>query len=274
MAGFKWWQVYIAYGFLLTWNVIAMEAAACYIGECANPDHDAKIAMNLEGGYGVFIYTLIPIAFIVVLGAHALADPALADPKTIFVTFAGKVFPGIGGEVLNWIIAFMLIVALALSALNAILGSGRALYQMALDGEFPTFFAKINEHGVPARAMGFNVVASLIIVLLGGAVEIYSFSNVGYTVSFLPVLIGYYLLRQDKPHLRRPFRLPEFMKYVALDAWRRLYFVFWLFGGLWYSKIGNVQIYYWLGWATLLAYLPLLLVPGLRRRQARPRDRR
>src|SRR5262249_60937527 len=91
MGGFKWWQVYIAYGFLLTWNVIAMEAAACYIGECANPDHDARIAMNLEGAYGVFIYTLIPIAFIVVLGAHALSDSALADPKTIFVTFAGKV---------------------------------------------------------------------------------------------------------------------------------------------------------------------------------------
>src|SRR5262249_17326398 len=81
MSGFSWWKVYIAYGFLLTWNVIAMEAAACYIGECANPDHDARIAMNLEGAYGVFIYTLIPIAFIVVLGAHALSDTALADPK-------------------------------------------------------------------------------------------------------------------------------------------------------------------------------------------------
>ena len=81
MAGFKWWQVYIAYGFLLTWNVIAMEAAACYIGECANPDQDAKIAMNLEGAYGVFIYTLIPIAFIVVLGAHALSDAVACRPE-------------------------------------------------------------------------------------------------------------------------------------------------------------------------------------------------
>ena len=256
IGGFKWWQVYIAYGFLLTWNVIAMEAAACYIGECSNPDKDAKIAMNLEGAYGVFIYTMVPIAFIVVLGAAALADPALADPKTIFVTFAGKVFPGIGGEILNWIIATMLIIALALSALNAIMGSGRSIYQMAVDGEFPKWFTKQNEHGVPARAMAFNVVASLIVVLGGGAVEIYSFSNVGYTVSFIPVLIGYYLLRQDKPNMRRPFKLPEFMKYGALVL-AALYFVFWLFGGLWYSKLGNVQIYYWLGWATLFAYLPL-----------------
>jgi amino acid transporter len=256
MSGYNWIQVYIAYGFLLTWNVIAMEAAACYVGECANPDHDAKIAMNLEGGYGVFIYTLVPIAFMVVLGAKALSDPNLADPKTIFVTFAGKVFPGVAGEAMNWIIAAMLIVALALSALNAIMGSGRALYQLALDGEFPTWFKQINSHGVPARAMAFNVACSLLVVMAGGAVEIYSFSNVGYTVSFIPVLIGYYLLRQDKPHLRRPFKLPEFMKYVAL-ALAAVYFVFWLFGGLWYSKIGNVEIYYWLGWAALLAFLPL-----------------
>src|SRR5262249_1874881 len=35
IGDFNWLQVYIAYGFLLPGNVIAMEAAACYIGECA-----------------------------------------------------------------------------------------------------------------------------------------------------------------------------------------------------------------------------------------------
>src|SRR5262249_56482514 len=93
VSGYSWLQVYIAYGFLLTWNVIAMEAAACYIGECSSPDHDAKIAMNLEGGYGVFIYTLIPIAFVVVLGAKALANPSLGDSKAMFVTLAQEHFP-------------------------------------------------------------------------------------------------------------------------------------------------------------------------------------
>ena len=104
LYGHGWLTIYIAFAFLLTWNVIAMEAAACYIGECKDPERDAKIAMNLEGGYGVFIYTLIPISFILVLGAKALSNSALVDPKTIFVNFADKVFGG-GGSALDWLIA-------------------------------------------------------------------------------------------------------------------------------------------------------------------------
>jgi len=178
------------------------------------------------------------------------------DPKTIFVTFAGKIFGGTGGSALNWLIALMLIVALALSALNAIMGCARSLHQMSVDGQFPRFFQKINKHGVPDRAMFFNVVASLIVILGGGAVEIYSFSNVGYTFSFLPVLVGYYLLRKYKPNARRPVRLPEYFKYVALGM-AVLYFVIWLYGGIMYSKIGHTLVYYLAGWGVLIAYLPL-----------------
>src|SRR5205823_7898692 len=161
------------------------------------------------------LYTLVPIAFIVVLAAKALSDPALLDPNSSFVTFAGKVLP-VGGEALNWLIAGMLIVALALSALNAIMGSGRALHQMSVDGQFPRWFQHLNHHGVPDRSMFFNVLASLLVVLLGGAVEIYTFSNVGYTGSFLPVLVGYFLLRKYKPNARRPSNLPAFLKHAAL----------------------------------------------------------
>jgi amino acid transporter len=254
---YGWLATYIAYAFILTWNVLAVEAAACYVGECKDPDTDAKIAMNLEGGYGTLIYSLIPIGFLGVLGAKALSDPAQADPNTIFLTFASKVF-GTSGHWLDITIGLMLILALCLSALNAIMGSGRALYQMSLDGEFPRFFQKTNSHGVPHLAMGFNAVASLIVVMLGGAVEIYTFSNVGYTLSMVPVLVGYFLLRNDHPNLRRPFRLPEFMKYVALVL-AAFYFLIWSFGGYIYSQLGNALIYYWAGWAVLFLYLPFYL---------------
>ncbi|MEA2247696.1 MAG: hypothetical protein QOH46_2225, partial [Solirubrobacteraceae bacterium] len=257
LGGHGWLTVYIAYAFLLTWNVIAMEAAACYIGECRNPARDAKIAMNLEGAYGAFIYIMIPVSFVIVLGAAALSDPANVDPKTIFVTFAGDVF-STGGEAQNWIIGLMLISALMLSALNAIMGCARSLHQMSVDGQFPRFFQQINSHGVPARAMGFNVVCSLLVVLLGGAVEIYTFSNVGYTGSFLTVLVGYYLLRKYRPHVTRPFRLPEFFKYIAL-AMAVFYAFIWLYGGISFARIGNTEVYYFLGWAVALAYIPFYL---------------
>ena len=260
--GHGWLTIYIAFAFLLTWNVIAMEAAACYIGECKDPARDAKIALNLEGGYGVFIYTMIPVAFVLVLGVKALGNPALVDPKTIFVRFAGKVF-STGGNVLNWLIAAMLIVALVLSALNAIMGCARSLHQMSVDGQFPRFFQHTNKHGVPDRAMLFNVAFSLALVFTGGAVEIYSLSNVGYTISFVPVLIGYFLLRKYRPNVNRPFRLPEWMKYVAL-ALAALFFVFWIYGWLVYTSLpnsslggANTRVYYFIGWGILLSYLPL-----------------
>ena len=212
-----------------------MEAAACYIGETRNPDRDAKIAMNLEGLYGLFIYTMIPVAFIIVIGNHALGG-ASVDPKTMFVTFASKVFgSGTGSNILNWLIAIMLILALILSALNAITGTARSLHQMWADGQFPKFFQRVNHHGVPHRAMYFNVVASILVVFAGGAVQIYTLSNVGYLASFLPVLVGYYLLRKYRPNVRRPFKLPNFMKYVALGI-AALYAVIYFYGGPVYAS--------------------------------------
>jgi amino acid transporter len=263
LFGHNWLTLYIAFSFLLTWNVIAMEAAACYIGETRNPDRDAKIAMNLEGLYGLFIYTMIPVAFIIVIGVHSLGNASLVDPKTIFVTFSSKVFgAGTGSSILNWLVAVMLILALILSALNAITGTARSLHQMSTDGQFPKFFQSVNHHGVPSRAMIFNVAASIAVVFAGGAVQIYTLSNVGYLASFIPVLVGYFILRRDRPNVRRPFRLPEWMKFVAL-AIAAIYAVIYFYGGPTYASCkcnaaGTTTLpYYFIGWGVLLLYLPM-----------------
>lgn len=256
IMGHPAWMVYLAFAFPLTWTVIAMEAAACYIGECRKPDRDAKVAMTLEGGYGVFIYTLLPISFIIVLGAGALSNPDLVDPKTLFVTFASAIFPGVGGQLLQYAIATMLIIALALSGLNALMGCSRSLYQISSDGQLPRWWQHLNKHGVPDHAMFTNVGLSVVGVFMGGATAIYAFSNVGYLGSFVPVLIGFYLFRKYYPNARRPFRLPEFSKYVAL-AMAVLFFVVWLVGGILYAVIGGQGIYYFIGWVVALLYLPL-----------------
>jgi amino acid transporter len=275
--GTNWFTYGAAWSFLILWNVIAMEAAACYLGETKNPGRDAKISMNLEGAYGIYIYAMVPISFILVIGLKAIGNPALADPKTIFLQVVTQVFgTGAKSTIIEWLVAWMLILALTLSALNAITGCGRSLYQSAADKHLPRWFGQLNKYGVPHNAMFFNVVSSIIIVFLGGAVQIYTFSNVGYLPTFIPVLIGYFILRHDRPDVLRPFRLPEWMKWVALVV-AALYILETFYGGpIWaisnFTLSGqSTLVYYVIGLVTVFTYFPLYLWrrSADRRREAR-----
>ena len=71
----------------MTWSVLAMEAAACYIGECRNPTRDAKLAMSTSGLYGYFIYLFLPLMMIAVLGSTDTYDPL-----TVFLTYTQAIF--------------------------------------------------------------------------------------------------------------------------------------------------------------------------------------
>ena len=71
-----------AWFFPILWNVIAMEAAACYIGECRGGARDAKIALTAEGVFGMFIYILTPLMFVAVLGLLLTSS----DPLTLYLT--------------------------------------------------------------------------------------------------------------------------------------------------------------------------------------------
>jgi amino acid transporter len=112
--------------------------------------------------------------------------------------------------------------------------------------------------------MIFNVICSILVVFAGGAVEIYTFSNVGYLASFLPVLVGYFLLRKYRPNVRRPFKLPEFFKYVALVI-AAIYAIIYFYGGPVYAACKcslaakSTLPYYFIGIAVVLCYFPLYL---------------
>src|SRR5262249_43196776 len=146
-----------AWFFPILWNVIAMEAAACYVGECRGGARDAKIALTAEGLYGMFIYIPTPPLFV--------ARPGLSlsplDPLTLYVSFTEHIFGA--GSWAKWFVGIPLIAALALSVLNAIMGVGRSLYQISEDGLIPRWFQHKNRHGVPDYSMGFNVVCSMIL---------------------------------------------------------------------------------------------------------------
>jgi amino acid transporter len=135
---------------------------------------------------------------------------------------------------------------------------------MSADGNFPKIFSKLNRHGVPSSGMFFTVICSIAVVFMGGAVEIYTFSNVGYLIVVIAALVAYVWLRQTRPNLPRPIKLPEFMKYVA--GAMALFFLFiYFYGGPMYasctcSQAGKSTLpYYFMGFGALALYLPLYL---------------
>jgi amino acid transporter len=243
-----------AWTFPILWNVIAMEAAACYVGECRGGARDAKIALTAEGIFGVFIYIMTPLMFVAVLGLLL----ASADPRTEYLAYTAHIFGKGSWE--NWFVGVPLILALALSVLNAIMGVGRSLYQAAEDGQLPRWFEKKNRHGVPGNAMAFNVVCAALLVLLGSPLRIYIISNGGYLLSCAGALAGYFVYRHLRPDEHRPFRLPTWCKWLALAI-----FVFWMaiyfFGGWNSPKIvvgpGQGPGLYLLGLLIVALYAPL-----------------
>jgi len=248
------WFLFIQFSALFTWNVIAAEAAACYIGECKNPERDAPLAMNLEGGYAMFVYSILPMAVLGVLGYKFIAttldiNGILARYSKISLNFAG----------VDKIVTAALIIALLLSSLNAIMGCARSLYMMALDGQAPRIFGRVNRHNVPDFSMGLNVVLNILLLFVGTPGSIYVLSNVGYVGSFVPVLLGYYFLRRWRPEIHRPYRLPEWMKYVAL-AVAALFFFVWAVGipscAIKGCQPGGGKMFL-IGVVIVLAYFPL-----------------
>ena len=153
---------FLAWIFVISWNAIAMEAAACYIGECRDPARDAKIALTAEGLYGVFIYIATAVVFVGVLGCLAqVGRPAHALHQLLPTTSSAT-----RGWV-KYLIGIPLIFALLLSVLNAIMGVARSLFQASEDRLLPKFFEHQNKHHVPDRAMAFNVVCAILVGLFG-----------------------------------------------------------------------------------------------------------
>jgi len=213
-----------AWVFVMTWSVLGMEGAACYIGECANPSRDAKIAMTAEGLYGFFIFVMTAVVLVLVLG-----QAKNADPLTIFTTYI-KAITGSSGSWVQWVIGIPLICALLMSMLNAIMGCSRSLYQTSEDGMLPRFFSHLNVHGAPDRSMGFTAVCSIIVVMFGTPLRIYIFSNVGYLFAIALVFYAYFLHRTSRPEAVRPVRLPNGSRWVALVLAIFLT-VLWAYGG-------------------------------------------
>lgn len=254
------WQLILGWAFIYTWTVLAMEAAACYIGECKEPARDAKIALTAEGLFGLFIYVTLPIMVLAVLGTAgltALGDDFFGDANVLFNGYVDAIFGT--STFWEWFVGLALIIALLLSVLNAVMGASRGLYQNAHDGILPRAFGWVNSHGAPSFAMVFSLIFSLGVLCLGSPLQIYVFSNMGYLFAVALSLVGYGIFRAVRNEVERPLIMPAWMGPAGLIVGVG-FLLLWIIGGYYaadYTVGEGYRWLYWIGLVLLALYFPL-----------------
>jgi len=257
------WQLIAGWAFIFTWSVLAMEAAACYIGECREPVRDAKIAITAEGLFGFFIYITLPIMVFAVLGtagfdALAKKNPGwVGDAYILFQGYVDKIF-GVN-QFWTWFIGLALIIALSLSVLNAIMGASRGMYQNAHDGILPRAFGWANKHKAPSFSMLVSLVSSIAVLTLGSPLQIYVFSNMGYLFALAVSLVGYGIFRSMREDTPRELKMPRSFGPLGLLV-GIVGLLLWAVGGYYAADYAVGPGYRWLYWVGLILvalYFPL-----------------
>jgi amino acid transporter len=259
------WQLILGWAFIFTWTVLAMEAAACYIGECREPARDAKIALTAEGIFGALVYIIVPILVLGVLGHEAiinLNDPEPyigGNPSILFNGYVDAIFGT--SEFWTWAVGIAIIVALLLSVLNAVMGASRGLYQNSHDGILPKAFGWVNTHGAPSFAMLVSLGASIAVLCVGSPLQIFVFSNMGYLLALALSLVGYGIFRSTRDSMDRPLRMPTIFGPLAL-VFGVGFLLLWAIGGYYATDYAVGTGYHWLYWVGLILlalYIPLIL---------------
>lgn len=211
-------------------------------GEAKNPQRDVPLALIGSVLITSAIYILIQVAFIGALPASVLehgwkgiTSHVETGPFMGLLTAAGLLL----------LAKFLLADAMISPGGCALVFCGatsRLCYAMALNGQLPSVFARLNRSGVPAIALVVNFLVGLIFLLPSQTWQ--SLVNFISSIMVLSLAFGppaLLALRKSVPAVDRPFRLPAATVLCTFA-----------FG------IANCMIY-WCGWKTNALGISLLV---------------
>ena len=234
------------------WSACAWETAAIYGPEYKRPHSDVPKALFVCGGICMVTFVLVQTAVTGTLGIEGI----LAEPLSPMLPVARMTLGPTG----TYVSIIMLITAMILIMQTAYLGSSRAMYSLAIEGNLPRIFGRINARGTPVFAMIVIGLFNLILICMKTPTAILAASAIGYVCANGISLFAYVKARTDPQLavLNRPFKAPRGWKNVAL--------LFGLFnlplclaGVIYLNSQESGWKATWVGFLVLASYLPLWL---------------
>jgi APA family basic amino acid/polyamine antiporter len=186
------------------WNNIGFTAA-----EVKNPKRDVALSMAFGTVIVITLYCLANLAY---LCALPLAQIQTAPDDRVATAALSAVFGAKGA----WMMAIAIIISTFGCNNGLILAGSRVAYAMAKDGLFFRATGKLNKHGVPGVALGYQGIWIVVLILLrtrkpdGTYGNLYS--NLLDYVVFAALLFyaltiaGIIVLRVRRPDTERPYK--------------------------------------------------------------------
>jgi APA family basic amino acid/polyamine antiporter len=186
------------------WNNIGFTAA-----EVKNPKRDVALSMTFGTIIVISLYCLVNLAYLCALPLSQIQN---APDDRVATAALSAVFGAKG--------AAMMAVAIIISTFGCnnglILAGSRVAYAMAKDGLFFRATGKLNDHGVPGTALGYQGIWIVILILLrtrkpdGTYGNLYS-NLLDYVVFaallfYVLTIAGIFVLRFRRPNAERPYR--------------------------------------------------------------------
>ena len=186
------------------WNNIGFTAA-----EVKNPKRDVALSMAFGTIIVISLYCLANLAYLCALPLNQIQN---APDDRVATAALSAVFGAKG--------AAMMAVAIIISTFGCnnglILAGSRVAYAMAKDGLFFKATGKLNDHGVPGAALGYQGIWIVILILLrtrkpdGTYGNLYS-NLLDYVVFaallfYVLTIIGIFVLRIRRPNAERPYK--------------------------------------------------------------------
>ena len=186
----------ITWLYFMGWSSYGFEAVAAFAPEYRDTVNDTPMALRASAGFSVVVYALLPLGLGGTLGTQAVTDDAT------FIAFYTTAFNAIVGSALGNVMVICLIAGLLLSMNTATMDGSRALFGIARDGMTVKQLGVLNTHHVPARAMTLDALMNVfLITYFASAIEIIAAGNLGYMLAHVFALVGFLLLRRDRPEL-------------------------------------------------------------------------
>ena len=193
-------QLALVWLWLMSWSAWGVDVCATFAPEYKDTVNDTKRALRSAALFSLFVYILLPIAFVGGAGAEAVAG----------YDYVGGMLTILGTDstVVKDLLVFCIVASFLITMNTATADGGRALYGIARDGMTVKQLGTLNRYHVPGNAMSVDMVINILFLLfVGNIFGIYAASNLGYVLAHMFALSGFVLLRRDRPNWPRPIKL-------------------------------------------------------------------